>query len=71
MTETDMNEESKLWIGRDKSGFLHIYTDGKPNKDAMLGIFCGDYHRIPRKMYPELTWENSPKELILNNEKEA
>lgn len=54
-----------VWIARDISGSLWIYTE-KPYNDG--GIFMpqmmGDCWKLPSDMYPEVTFENSPIELV-------
>ena len=61
----------KLWIARDFDGSLWVYKD-KPKKKAHY--FCPftesdlegpDYGRLPHKLFPEVTFENSPKEVEL------
>lgn len=67
-----------LWIARDKDGSLLVYRE-KPIRDIRFRIFnLGedvDYDdayleliKIPPSMYPEVTWENSPKELVVKED---
>jgi hypothetical protein len=59
----------KLWIARDKSGFLGIYKE-KPTwgksfvqiEDWNNGVFMG---YLDNNEFPEVTFENSPQEVEL------
>jgi len=57
-----------LWIARDESNALFIYEE-KPHLDD--GVFWpkkGTYFRaIPASLYPDVTHQNSPKMLVLEN----
>ena len=66
-----------MWIARDKDGSLWLYTD-KPIKGKDMWV-CEDFNNskcleISNKytngifQLPEVTWENSPKELIIKTE---
>ena len=59
------------WIARDKNGELFIYTS-KPQRDKdefLLIDKNSDCFEIDNNdLYPEVTWENSPKELIVKEE---
>lgn len=54
-----------MWIARDDNGQLWVYIE-KPYNDG--GIFMpkelGDCWKLPTEMYPEVTYENSPVELV-------
>ena len=61
-------KEQVLWIARDKDNSLFIYSK-KPIK-------CYNFYNydieddldstiMPEELYPELTFENSPKQLII------
>lgn len=54
-----------VWIARDMSGSLWIYSD-KPVQDATLFFpqIGAELWKIPSDMYPEVTFENSPIELV-------
>ena len=63
-------ENKGVWIARDKDGDLSIYY-GKPIKNEFdqwevdLDLFEDDsnvayYCDLPREVYPEITFENSP-----------
>lgn len=59
-----------VWIARDKDGEISIYKN-KPwkreNEMYHNGEFDSDdyYINIDKELYPEITWENSPKEFEL------
>ena len=59
-----------IWIARDKEGGLWVYPD-KPirltNRFESEDVLA-DYFPINSKLYPEVTWENSPKELVVKGE---
>ena len=59
------------WIARDKNGELFIYAS-KPQRDKdefLLIDKNSDCFEIDNNdLYPEVTWENSPKELIVKEE---
>lgn len=60
----------ELWIARDKDeagGELYLY--GK-QPSIMKNKICWDskelyYARLPKELFPEITWENSPKKVEL------
>ena len=56
--------EMSVWIARDKNGELYLYKS-EPWRNGL----CFDYDEIllpmDSDMYPEITWENSPKEFEL------
>lgn len=54
----------KIWIARDKSGFLYLH-DKKPTLDGEYWISNGSWSSIDIKYFPEVTFENSPQELEL------
>ena len=57
----------KLWIARDKQGWLQLYL-GKPCfrlkylVEDWDGTFMG---YLPKENFPEVTFENSPQEVEL------
>lgn len=64
-------KEQVLWIARDKDNSLFIYFK-KPIKDYNSYI-CDteddlDPTIIPEELYPEVTFENSPKQLIIKQD---
>ena len=54
----------KLWIARDKSGFLYLH-DKKPTLDGEYWVSNGSWSSIDIEQFPEVTFENSPQELEL------
>lgn len=55
----------KLWIARDKEG-LTLFED-KPKCHNITNIFRGKvYVCIPEDSFPEVTFENSPKQVEIN-----
>lgn len=74
--------EKTVWIARDKDGDLYLYSK-KPELDNdtftwgeedeliffspnnRLDVSC--YMQIDSDLYPEVTFENSPKELIIKD----
>ena len=54
-----------MWIARDRDGCLFAYKE-KPTRRELLGIFYSEnLAPLPSDLYPEVTWENSPKELVV------
>ena len=55
----------ELWIARDKDGDLAMY-DVYPTEN---GFGCwessGNYYKIDWRLFPEITFENSPQEIEL------
>ena len=64
-------KEQVLWIARDKDNSLFIYSK-KPIKDYNFYKYdiedVLDSTLIPEELYPELTFENSPKQLIIKED---
>ena len=60
-----MENKYKLWVARDKNGFLFVYED-KPtrcdNQREWLGRFLCS---MKNSYFPELTWEDEPIEVEL------
>ena len=60
-----MENKYKLWVARDKNGFLFAYEE-KPtrwdNQKEWLGRF---FSSMENSFFPELTWEDEPLELEL------
>ena len=56
-----------MWIARDKCGSVAIYTE-KPIKyiDTFLSYDC-DGCKLNSDMFSEVTFENSPKELVIKD----
>lgn len=54
-----------MWIARDRDNKLYLYPE-KPIRNSTLGIFSADdFSEIKQGYCPEVTWENSPKEVVL------
>ena len=60
-----MENKYKLWVSRDKNGFLFAY-EGKParcdNQKEWIGRF---FSSMKNSYYPELKWEDEPIEIEL------
>ena len=55
----------RLWIARDKDG-LTLFED-KPDYHELTNIFRGKvYAYIPEDSFPEVTCENSPRQIEIN-----
>ena len=56
----------KLWIARDRDGFLGLYDDFPEMHAGYFVCQPGkDVLELNRKLFPELTFENSPQEVEL------
>ena len=55
-----------FWISRDKLGTLWLHTE-KPVKSPNSAIFLsnGPTLVLPRELFPEVTFENSPQQYSL------
>ena len=55
----------KLWIARDKNDDLFLY-DVEPTANS-IGCWesSGNYYEIGWRLFPEVTFENSPQEVEL------
>ena len=56
-----------VWIARDKCGELWGYED-RPIRGENTFDGAGCVLSMPDELYPEVTWENSPKELVVKGE---
>lgn len=63
-----------MWIARDKNGGLFAYAN-RPDRicDSYFGVITnigtrGAEFYLDKDQYPEVTWENSPKELVVKEE---
>ena len=57
----------KLWIERDKDGTLYLYEE-KPklaHSNASYFVANSGCYELPIDLFPEVTFENSPKEVEL------
>ena len=53
----------KLWIARDKDGYLFLF-DEKPNRyEFWFDSKLGDSYNLKDDFFPEVTFENSPKKV--------
>lgn len=76
---------NNLWIARDKNGYLYLYNN-KPIRTKECTEFENNYNseyedsidndygyiEINSKLFPEVTWENSPQQVelrLVNNNK--
>ena len=61
-------EGMKLWIARDECGFIGLYST-EPSlyiASNSIGEYVGNYIApLPASYFPELTFENSPREIEL------
>lgn len=58
----------KLWIARDLDDDLRLYFAGKPKRVIKnhQGWWNGkNQKQLDPKLFPEVTWENSPKQVEL------
>lgn len=60
--------KNSVWIARDKNGTLAIF-ENKPILDIDDAWYCkndgDDFSIVNKNMFPEVTFENSPKRLII------
>lgn len=60
--------ENGVWIARDKDGTLAMFKN-KPILDIDNAWYCedcdDDFSIVNKDMFPEVTFENSPKQLII------
>ena len=65
LKKTTMGSKYKLWVARDKNGFLFAY-EGKPtrcdNQKEWIGRFSNS---MKNSYFPELKWEDEPIEIEL------
>ena len=64
-----------MWIARDKDGSLWLF-DVKPRREKYMWVEGSNSNHGAAEIdvldsgsfpFPEVTWENSPKELIIKN----
>ena len=62
----------KLWIARDKDSSLCLYSKEPKLSEEIEGVWvCSQYGYpvevtvLPSEMFPEVTFENSPREVEL------
>lgn len=53
----------RLWVARDLDGTLGLFDGDKPK--PILGEWMpdNDYYSIDNRLFPEVTYENSPQEI--------
>ncbi len=58
-----------LWIARDRNGDLNIGTD-RPDfdKDSGWWVNWDDYMELPKSIFREVTYKNSPQKVELTIE---
>ena len=62
----------RAWIARDKDGMLFIYTQPpsiNPIREDVYMVNNGDFLSIDKNLFPEVTFENSPKEVEIKLKK--
>lgn len=57
-----------MWIARDRDGGLYIYANEPTRSEYGFFYSEGDGEFLPNVFYPEVTWENSPKELVVKED---
>lgn len=55
----------KLWIARDKDGRVYLFSSKPERIRTHFGDFYSDKWEIDERLFPEVTWENSPIEVVL------
>lgn len=53
-----------MWIARNRDGSLYAYTT-EPKRQERTFAFGGDLLRLSAMEYLDVTWENSPVELVI------
>ena len=53
-----------MWIARNRDGSLYAYT-AEPKRQERIFAFGGDLLRLSAMEYLDVTWENSPVELVI------
>ena len=61
------SSENLFWLARDKSGYLHLFVK-KPRKEELCFLCSGvnNMLNLPKSMFPEVTFENSPIQVKLD-----
>lgn len=59
-----------LWIARDRDNSLSLFVSKPINHADRIwipreNVDCGSYINLAESEFPEITWENSPKQLII------
>ena len=53
-----------MWIARDSNGILCMYFSEPINRGKYFSADDKDYFYLKPEMFPEVTFENSPKKVI-------
>lgn len=53
-----------MWIARNKNGGLYVFSS-QPKRQEQTFAFGGNLMQLPSEHYPEVTWVNSPLELLI------
>ena len=61
--------ELKGWIARDMSGDLYFYSDMPERNVNVFFASRGRVINLGTAMFPEVTWESSPVEVVFKIEK--
>ena len=56
-----------MWIARDKDGRLYVYQQ-RPFRNGDFFDSASRFMMILDCEHPEVTWENSPKELVVKED---
>jgi hypothetical protein len=60
----------KLWIARDKDGYSQLYAEKPIKKDWYFQcVPFTEKFTISHRLFPEVTFENSPQEVELSYKK--
>lgn len=61
-----MKNEYKLWVARDKNGFLFAYEDKPTRCDNQKEWFSEKFlFSIENSFFPDLKWEDEPLDVML------
>ena len=55
----------KLWIARDKNGYLKGYNEIPQKKEEYGFFFMKMWYDLDNRLFPEVTWQNSPQQVEL------
>lgn len=63
---------SSIWIARDKDGSLFLYGKKPIGKNSTTWLMCPNSmnERLEEDWFPEVTWENSPVELVIKGKED-
>ena len=56
-----------MWIARDSDGSLWVYEEKPIRRTNVFQPNFKEWSRINNDLFQEVTWENSPKELIIKD----